>query len=49
MRIEGHTSSEWDQEPEKTAFKKYEFIPSKTRSVLEYSFSLKELDGSTFG
>ena len=46
VRIEGHTSSEWNQEPEKTAFiKNMNLSQARTRSVLEYSFSLKELDG----
>ena len=46
VRIEGHTSSEWNQEPEKTAFiKNMDLSQARTRSVLEYSFSLKELDG----
>ena len=46
VRIEGHTSSEWNQEPEKIAFiKNMDLSQARTRSVLEYSFSLKELDG----
>ena len=46
VRIEGHTSSEWNQEPEKSAFiKNMNLSQARTRSVLEYSFSLEQLDG----
>ena len=45
VRIEGHTSSEWNQEPEKTAFIKNMDLSRKDPFSIGYSFSLKELDG----